>query len=121
MGFRKILLVVGSALLFSGATSFAASDSYRLSIQLSLEGHVFAWPILVVNPGIPAAVEVSGSDGHRFEVTMDSTGQGIVKVATHLTTDHGSVSPTLLVRFGRSASVRVGEIGILLTAAPFSG
>jgi hypothetical protein len=119
MNIRKFSLAVGTLFVLSGASTLAVSDSYRLSFKLSQGGHTLASPVLVVNPGVPAAIEVSGNPGYRIDVTVESAGEGMVKVATHLSTAQGSVSPTLLVKFGQSASVQVGEIGMQLTAAPF--
>jgi len=112
--FRVVTGIVG-ILAASGAT--ASPDTYRVSADLSQDGQTFATPVLIVQRGVPADIEVSGSKGYRFEITVDAADNASVRVATQLSKNNEKVSPVLLVKLGESASVRVGDIGIKLTTS----
>jgi hypothetical protein len=101
--------------LFAASISGAETGSYRVSAILSHNGHTFASPVVLVQEGVPAAVEVSGPEAYRFTVTVVAAGDGTVEVSTNLRSAYGTISPAMLVELGQSASVSVGEIGMSLT------
>jgi hypothetical protein len=108
----RVLAAIG---LFAASVSFAETGSYRVSAILSYNGHAFASPVILVQAGVPAAVEVSGPEAYRFTVTVTAAGNGTVKVSTKLRCSYGTISPAMLVQLGQLASVSEGEIGMSLT------
>jgi hypothetical protein len=108
----RMLAAIG---LFATSISVAETGSYRVSAILSHNGHPFASPVVLVQVGVPAVVEVSGPEAYRFTVTVTSAGNGTVKVSTKLRCTSGTISPAMLVQLGQLASVSEGEIGMTLT------
>jgi hypothetical protein len=99
------------AFVIAASTSDASPNSYRVSFTQSQDGHPFATPELVVNPGIPAAIEVAGPNSFRFDVTVENAGEGMVKVGMHLATKRMSTSPVLIAKLGETVAATVGDSG----------
>ena len=121
MNARKFAAIAGFVAALAASLSGAAADAYRVSFTLAQDGRPFATPALVVKPGVPAAIEVSGPNGYRIDVTVDDAGQGSVKVGLHLSTTRSNASPVLIAKLGETVSATIDGLGITLTASADGG
>jgi hypothetical protein len=114
---------------FTLATFFAlafpavalASDSYKVSSTLSHSGEAFASPTAIVRADQEASIVVSGDNGYEFTFTVTDLAPDQIKVAAKVTSDHGSMDPTVVVRPDTPATVSVGELQLEITVSRSGG
>lgn len=111
------------ALLALSTASFAAcaAGPYAVSAKLSHQGEVFAEPSAVVRHGEPASIEVSGPNGYKLALTVRELAADKIQVVAAVDSVHGNISPTVVVKPGVPATVRIGEMGLSLTVNPSGG
>lgn len=113
---RKVFVAIAFPILISASWGAIAADSFKVSATLSHKGIVFASPIVVVKDRSPASIVVAGEDGYKLAITVTDIGDGKLKITTNLDSSRGSIAPVLVVHVGESSAVRVGDMGISLTA-----
>lgn len=106
-----------ATLLAFSAASFAAcaSGPYVISAKLSHQDKVFAEPSAVVRAGEPASMEVSGPNGYKLALTVRELAADKIEVVAAVDSAHCAISPTVVVRPGVPAAVKVGEMSLALT------
>lgn len=109
---RRLFLTVFLLCAMTWSFSSVAATVYKVSVSLLHQGRVFGAPVVVVKPGVPASVKVSGAQGQGYTLTLTVTALGHDKfrIRTHLDSAWGSIAPELEVVAGKPASVSVGDI-----------
>ena len=102
--------------LLAVCDSCFARGHYGVSVNLAHMGKVFAAPTIIVNDGVPAKIQVSGSDAYVLTITVRSAGNDRLMVATTLKSGYGSAHPAMVVLPGQTASATVGDIAISINA-----
>ena len=108
-----------SALAFSNFAS--ASDSYTVSATLSHAGESFASPTAIVRANEEARVAVSGDNGYELTFTVTDLAPDQLQVVATVTSEHGSMDPTVIVRPDTPATVSVGHLSLEITVSRSGG
>lgn len=118
---RKAIFTLAmlSALAFSAVAS--ASDSYKVSATLSHAGESFASPTAIVRAGEEATIVVSGDSGYELTFTVTDLAPDQIQVAANVTSEHGSMDPTVVVRPDTPATVSVGDLRLEITVSRSGG
>ena len=101
--------------------SAMAAGTYTVSAVLKDGDATFGTPSLQVAAGVPARMEITGTDGYRLQVTVSEHAPGALAVSADLASARGAMPPTLVVRPGEPASVSVGALAMTLTVEPVDG
>lgn len=111
--------IAGVVVLAAGAAFqvAAAADTYKVSATLSHAGEVIGSPTALVRADEPASVSVSGEGGYTFSFTVSELAPDEIRVAANVSTVHGDMAPTLVVRPGKTATVASGELTLALTVS----
>ena len=96
------------------ASNCAASDLYKVSVDLTHKGKSLGAPSAVVKSDTPASIEVSGPSAFKLSFTVTDLGPDQIKVATSVESQHGAMAPTLVVHPGAPATVSVGDMSLTL-------
>lgn len=112
---RTMSAAVAFLALSAGSFAAYAADAYAVSAKLSHQDKVFAEPSAVVRAGEAASMEVSGSNGYKLALTVRELAANKIEVVAAVDSAHGAISPTFVVAPGVPASIKVGEIGLVLT------
>ena len=115
--------LAAAVLLASALAPFAAQASgpYAVAVELSHQGEVFAAPSVVVRDAEPASMEVTGATGYKLALTVRELAADRIEVVAAVDSAHGSISPTVVVKPGVPASMKIGEMGLTVTVAPKGG
>lgn len=118
---RKAMFTLAtlSALAFSAVAS--ASDSYKVSATLSHAGETFASPTAIVRANEEARIEVSGDNGYELTFTVTDLAPDQIQVAANVTSEHGLMDPTVVVRPDTPATVSVGDLRLEITVSRSGG
>lgn len=111
---RKIPLAFAILVLAFLSFSSVAAETYKVSASLLYQGKVFAKPTVVVQPGAPARVAVSGTDGYTLTLVLTNLPSNKVKISAKLDSSHGSASPQIITYIGKPVTVTEGEMGLTL-------
>ena len=114
---RTATPVLVFAALLALSCSAVGAERYLVATTLSHEGMSFASPSFIVSDGEPARLEVADPDGYTLSLTVTAAGNDRLKIAMHLDSAHGSMSPVMLVGIGEPASVSADALEIGLKAA----
>ncbi len=94
-----------------------AGETFRVSAALAHAGHAFASPVLVVAPGVPATVGMSGDEPYSLTVTVAPAQDGALEVRSDLRSSHGTMAPVMRLAPGKPGIVKVGDLSMTLTAS----
>lgn len=109
---KNFLIGVAFLLTLVSFNCIAGTSSYKVSATLLHNGQPFASPTVVVKPGTPAEVKVSGKNGYTFSFTVKELSANKVKVSSKLNSvQYGRASPVVIVQLGQPATLRVGKAG----------
>ena len=92
-----------------------------MAVELSHQGEVFSAPSVVVRDAEPALMEVTGARGYKLALTVRELAADRIEVVAAVDSAHGSISPTVVVKPGVPASMKIGEMGLTVTVAPKGG
>lgn len=119
---KHVVIVLALVLAALSAACIAGPNAYKVSATLMHDGKPFASPAVIVTPGVPAKISVSGQDKASYDLSLTITevGDNKVKVASKLdSAQYGRITPVVIVRLGKSAMVQQGQdgssLGIKLT------
>lgn len=122
MGYlSKAIFTLASLSALAFPATAAASDSYEVAATLSHSGEVFASPVAVVRADEEARIAVPGDNGYELVFTVADLAPDQIRVAAHLTSEHGAMDPTLAVRPDIPATVSVGELRLEITVSRSGG
>ena len=104
-------------MLLAATAATAGSDQYEIAATLLHDGKPFATPGMAVRNGETATVEVSGRDAYALAITATGLDAETVRIEADLTSAHGLMQPTMVVRTGELASVAVGNLRLEIKVA----
>jgi hypothetical protein len=109
---KHFLAAVTFVLMCVSLSCFAETGSYKVSATLLHNDRPFASPTVIVKPGVPAEITVSGNNGYTLSLTVTELSDNKVKVSSKLNSmQYGDTSPVVIVRLGQPATVEVGKAG----------
>ena len=115
MSRRKNFIALAGALAGLASFNCLAADQYKVSASLAFKDKPFATPSALVKSDTPASVEMAGPSGYKLSFTVTDLAPDQIKVATSLSSAHGALAPTVVVRPGQPATVSVGDLSLTLT------
>lgn len=119
MNYASRIAIFTLATLIAVASSAAASESasYKVSATISHAGATFASPTAIVRASEEARISESGDNGYELTFTVSDLAPDQIKVAASVTSEHGSMDPTVIVRPDTPATVSVGELRLEITVS----
>ncbi len=91
---------------------------YTIAFDVSHMGKTIGAPIVVVREGTEGSMELAGPSGYKMTFIATDAGDGKTKVVTTFASNHGTSSPTVIVKDGHAAFVSDGRFEFRILVRP---
>ena len=117
---RVLSLLAALIATFSLAAAHAAEPEklYTIAFDISHMGQTIGAPIVVVREGTEGSMELAGPSGYKMTFIATDAGDGKTKVVTTFASNHGTSSPTVIVKDGHAAFVSDGRFEFRILVRP---
>lgn len=106
--------IYGLAIMLTGAAQAAeTTGKYVVSVEARHNADLIGNPIVVVEEGVAATMEVSGDRGYRYVVKVTESGPKMVTITARFSSAHGTMAPTVTASLGKAVTVSVGGMNLV--------
>ena len=117
---RLLSLLAALIATLSIAVGHAAEPKtvYTIGFDIKHMGQTVGAPIVVVREGTEGSMELAGPSGYKMTFIATDAGDGKTKVVTTFASNHGTSSPTVIVKDGHAAFVSDGRFEFRILVRP---
>lgn len=100
------------------ATSVAAEDTYKVSLEVREAGEVVSAPVTFVRADADASVSKDGEDWFSLEFSVSPTVSGSVEFNAVYESATGKLAPMMELELGKTATLGAGDVELTVTVEP---